>query len=596
MKKVLLKSIELLNFKGIEHFKVDFSTDNTSILGKNGSGKTTIMDAFNWCLFGKNAANKQDFSIKTLTTSGEPIYKLDHSVEVELQIGTDLYLIKRILKEQWKREAGTATESFKNSTGFFINNINMKEKEFIKNITQLLGTEEDIKILSSTTFFNQMDWKERREYIFKNCEIPSEEEILNKNPEFQDVIGLDVVTLNSKIKELEKKKAEIPAKIEELSSMIVNFDTEKLQAEKTALEAELLNNDTSIKTTEIKNKLLQIKMEVSNTKANLIEEMNKLKIIFIQKQNLEKNLLSYKEQKDEIDKGLVELRQAYVKVHNEKLEIAENSVCPTCGQILAGENLQKHLTEMQTKFEIEKKQKLLTITSQGKPLRQTSDRLQADISRIEEELKDIAEKNIAEKEIELQNTLNSLDLKNNSEYLRYEEELNQITTSSGETDKEIKQARLAEVNNLLVQVEYSKKVEAKIKKLRENEKLLVQEIVNIECQLMRISEFQKIKIKEVETAINSQFINVKFNLFKTALNGSVSECCEILVKGVPFADVNTAGKINAALEIIKVFSGRTGIYYPIFIDNRESVTTIIDVGTQIINLKVSDDEELKIVA
>lgn len=50
-------SIELINFRQFEHCKIDFSIDKqknvTLILGDNGTGKTTIAQAFNWCLYGK---------------------------------------------------------------------------------------------------------------------------------------------------------------------------------------------------------------------------------------------------------------------------------------------------------------------------------------------------------------------------------------------------------------------------------------------------------------------------------------------------------------------------------------------------------------
>ena len=59
-----------------------------------------------------------------------------------------------------------------------------------------------------------------------------------------------------------------------------------------------------------------------------------------------------------------------------------------------------------------------------------------------------------------------------------------------------------------------------------------------------------------------------------------------MVNGVPFSDLNDAMKINAGLDIINAISNANGISAPIFIDNRESVTEIVSVMSQVINLVV----------
>ena len=46
MKKVIIKQMKLTNFKGLRDFTIEFNDSMTSVLGKNGSGKTTIFDAF----------------------------------------------------------------------------------------------------------------------------------------------------------------------------------------------------------------------------------------------------------------------------------------------------------------------------------------------------------------------------------------------------------------------------------------------------------------------------------------------------------------------------------------------------------------------
>ncbi len=51
-----IKSIKLINFRQFKNASIDFSTDSqknvTIIIGENGTGKTTLEQAFFWCLYG----------------------------------------------------------------------------------------------------------------------------------------------------------------------------------------------------------------------------------------------------------------------------------------------------------------------------------------------------------------------------------------------------------------------------------------------------------------------------------------------------------------------------------------------------------------
>ena len=73
MKTIKLLSISLLNFKGIKSISINADGANTDIFGANGTGKTTIADAFTWLLFGKDTTDRKDFEIKTLDQTGRVI-------------------------------------------------------------------------------------------------------------------------------------------------------------------------------------------------------------------------------------------------------------------------------------------------------------------------------------------------------------------------------------------------------------------------------------------------------------------------------------------------------------------------------------------
>ena len=64
MKSIKLHSMKLHNFQGIQSLDIAFGGNNASIYGDNGTGKTTVANAFMWCLFDKPYAGSS-FSPKT---------------------------------------------------------------------------------------------------------------------------------------------------------------------------------------------------------------------------------------------------------------------------------------------------------------------------------------------------------------------------------------------------------------------------------------------------------------------------------------------------------------------------------------------------
>ncbi|WP_052475827.1 AAA family ATPase [Cohnella kolymensis] len=98
---MLLRSIKLKNFrqyKGIQN--MTFSSDNqqnvTVILGDNTSGKTTLVQAFNWTLYGTSTFTTKDFLLN-MDVSREMDIGDNETVEVEICLNHDNteYIITR---------------------------------------------------------------------------------------------------------------------------------------------------------------------------------------------------------------------------------------------------------------------------------------------------------------------------------------------------------------------------------------------------------------------------------------------------------------------------------------------------------------------
>ena len=180
---------------------------------------------------------------------------------------------------------------------------------------------------------------------------------------------------------------------------------------------------------------------------------------------------------------------------------------------------------------------------------------------------------------------------------KLQEEVNMIVQSDTTEIQNKRSAVLEQINNInkkLNERDIQEKTKSRIEELETEEKEISQKIQNLEAQQYQIEEFTKIKVELLENTINSNFEVVKFRLFDTQINGGLVECCDTLVNGVPFADVNNAHKILAGLDIIKTLSKFYNITAPIFIDNRESINNLCNIDAQIINLIVTNDPKLRI--
>lgn len=170
---------------------------------------------------------------------------------------------------------------------------------------------------------------------------------------------------------------------------------------------------------------------------------------------------------------------------------------------------------------------------------------------------------------------------------------NPVIDTAELTDKKNNLIReIDEIKTKLRNKEINHNVDLRIIQLKNKQSELAQEIAGVEKELFVVERFNKLKIQNLEESVNSRFKYVKFKLFETQINGGESEVCEVLVDGVPFSSANTAGKLNAGIDIINVLSEFYQINAPIWIDNRESITDLIETNSQIINLFVSPNDKV----
>jgi exonuclease SbcC len=175
-------------------------------------------------------------------------------------------------------------------------------------------------------------------------------------------------------------------------------------------------------------------------------------------------------------------------------------------------------------------------------------------------------------------------------------------SKTGESDNsEIKARRhtlYAELDELKKQRDTKGQIERgekRVAELQTEEKDLAQRLADLEAIEFTIQEFTRVKIDTLESQINHKFRYARFKLFDRQVNGQEVECCETMYKGVVWGSMNTAARVLVGIDIINVLSAHYGVSAPIFLDNRESVTSIPDTDAQIVNLIVSpEDKKLRV--
>ena len=70
--EITIQQLSIKAFKGIKRLELDMGGQSADIRGRNGTGKTTVFDAWTWLLFGKDSKDSKTFDYKPLDEDGQP--------------------------------------------------------------------------------------------------------------------------------------------------------------------------------------------------------------------------------------------------------------------------------------------------------------------------------------------------------------------------------------------------------------------------------------------------------------------------------------------------------------------------------------------
>lgn len=645
MKNIIIKRMHLLNFKAFKDFTIEFNEHITTIQGRNGSGKTTIFDAFTWLLFGKNSDDRKDFSIKTKDADGNVIENVPHEVSAILLVnGEEITLCRRLI-EKWQKKRGSAVAEFTGNTEErLFNDVPCSVKEWSEKIDNIC-TEQVFKFITNPLYFNQQKPDVQRAMLFRMAGNISDDEIAADSEDFRVLLNkLTGKTLDEYKKEIAAKKKRIKAEIDTIPDRIderkrdmpeasdwdaINASIAEKKQQKEVYEAQIADasqayaaaNDErmqKIKTlSDLKQQKASLESDITNkVQADYHAALQEKKKTDYLISDLSQEISRQKEQLARDRKMLESYTEYRNKLIAEWKEINARTLqfneddfrCPTCHRPFEPDEIEAKQQEMTQRFNAQKANDLEENRKVGKANTERMKELEASIYK--------TEKTIAAKTEELEKM--KYDAGCNADLIcpdavpiikadaAWQNLSKQIAELETETQKPVEMANNADLkekckqidneiyalNGILANKGIIERNNARIAELEKQLRTQSEELAELEGIEFTIAEFTKARIEAVDKRINGMFSLVKFKMYEKQINGGEVETCIATVDGIPYSDLNDAKKVNAGLDIINAICKFEGITAPIFCDNAESVNKLLDTTSQQIRLVVTFDENL----
>lgn len=649
MREIKLKSLILVNFKGVRNLEVVFTDQRTIISGDNGTGKTTIFDAFTWLLFGKDSTGRSDsnFNIKTIDPlTKKPILHLEHSVTGVISVDGKEMKLQRNYVEKWVKPRGTTEETLKNhETEFYLNDVKLATKKEYESEVAAILTEDIFRMITNPFYFISLKVDAQKELLFDMAGGISDDEVAAIKPEYIELLAqLSGRSLSQFSKEVAAKKkacndvlAVIPSQIDTARRLMPESeDWEALEIELQKKKQRLTEIDNQItdksKINEQENqRKLEIQRTIGDKRMSLVNHQNEIRAsagaerneVMMKLKDLEYNhksetrdlelnrssLSNCESEIQRIEDTLSVLRNEYRKINAETIQYPEGAfVCPTCKRQLEVDDIEAKQNELLANFNQNKAKRLKENKDKGFSLVELKKKKEAERDSIISKIKESEDRIVLiEREIEVQKAnmpeVPDVDamIKNDPTCISLNNEIadlnNQLNIESKPVDvSELRFAKsslddnIQELYKRLAKRDQIERAKKEIEELEEKRIQNNQAKADLEKWEFTVMSFQKDKDAKLIEKINSMFEVVSFSFVTEQLNGGEKLTCVCTVNGTPYPDVNTAGKVNAGLDIINAICKYKGVSAPIFIDNSESVNKIIPTISQVINLVVSKDK------
>jgi exonuclease SbcC len=536
--QVVFNVLKIRNFRQIAEREFVFDPKTNFIIGKNGSGKTNTLHAITWLLFGKDLDDRSKFAVVPLNPDNT-VTELEPDVELSMTINGEPHTVRRILR------GGSTAQTF-------IDDMPCRTlKEFDAFVAGIFQTPDRFKIYTNPLHFPSMNWREQRELFMQFFPEPPRVAVLDRLTERQgydpaqketllngNLERLGDMLLQNK-KDLEAEREKIRNQVELLDEQLEGqqgLDEDKLTIERHELREKVKSMRDVIKMAVDHNAGIEKKrLELTNKRQNALSEMALLKENA--KYQRERDVQALGAEIKRLEDDRMRLQDAYVALKEEA------QTCQACGQPLPQESVADQKTAIQAKgiklvTEIEDKQKEL-------------DELKSQMLAVPDlsEFINTADRAMGE--------LSSLD------------DLIEVPTLDDDMI-----ARLDELDRTLARADVHKENIDRKQKLTDRLREINRLFEETEQNLREVADFMFYRSELIVEAVNKEFKSISVKVLEIQKNGVAKETFEILKDGVPFVELNTAGQLEAGLELAGFIKSKLDIDCPVLIDNGERFTDL----------------------
>lgn len=619
-RKIILKSLSLSNWRGQNH-TIDFS-DTTTISGRNGAGKSSVMKAFYWLLTGFpspiETKNFNLFDNRLPITPETP----KACVKAVLNIDGFDYVIERKAEAKFTRKRGS-NEMVKDASDtyeLYIDNIETSATNFNKWINDNICPVEQIVYCLDGGFFTELlagDKSKARKVLETIVgEITPEDMKGDYSIIAEDMrkFTVDAIMERTKaeLKPWRERLAEIPAIIDSkevtlAEYMAIDFDAilgeiNKAKADIEDLDASILGRGKEIEPIMgersrilnlVNEKVVAMNKARTTHDASEVAKLGDIKNAIqsirtdnasiqsrnsMRKMEYESSMRSL-EQKKKYLALLESMRESLLKERDEvKAMVFAGETCSYCGQELPYDKME----EAKARFNEKKTRELNNIVAKGKSNNEAIAETRAEIERlssiVEKRYEEEPLKSLVVLEAEYARIRESIvPFENTEEYSRMKKEIEDLEATmpeipSNDTSvltnaKKVLMDTLEGLNRRYGLKTKADEIRKEIESLRVELRSVGSEIARLEGKIDKCKEYIQEKADVISFRVNGRLNDCVIDMWSTQKDGTLVPDTVLRGRdGIKFGSLNFAHQIKAKLEMQRLFLSHYGISLPLWVD------------------------------
>ena len=629
MKQIVLDSISLHNWRGQTcecHFK---ATENL-LTGKNGSGKSSVFNAFLWLLTGADDHDRCNYMLFDCRLPMTFENARAARVEAKFYFADsvqDTFTLAREASPKWERRRGSAEyeKAPSDNYAYFINGVATSSKDYNKFVEETFAPTAKLKLMLNLQQTRNVEWKELRAHFEDIAGKVRDEDMKGDYTAIRPLLGKHSIEeikpmLQAEISKLRadvgtaKKDGTLSIKINALKSTLpdmskVSDARERIDGIKeriTELDSQIVGaRDALAPYIKARNNALAhistLHEQYSKAEAAYLVDFNNLKSklmaekaeIGLQNAAAEKwNAMQQEERKNALAE-LERLRHlaASLRARHEELTKANaeckgrvftNGTCAYCGQQLPADKLK--LAEI--KFYEEKEREHEYIVAQGKANREKLDGTEEAISILEKKTSTEIQLRPLIDTAAIEAKLSDLDAsfvpyketpagREKAAEIEKEEANLPIVPTTSEAVFEEKKKLMAEMDSLQKECgraeEYDRQMSI-IERLENDLRETAVKLAETEGKLAKATEYERERATIIAARVNEYFKYVHVTMTGTRKDGELIDTCTIRNSaGVNMMLTNAADFIVCGIDLARGLQRHYGVSLPLFIDDSELV-------------------------